>query len=74
MRYLGCTFLLFCFSCSDDNDDKSRILSIEALCSSAISGNIGENCTGDFLVHINNKDGVMNYSEELGLMIIRIFP
>lgn len=71
MKYLLCFFLLIFLSCSDD-DNKHEILSFEELCSYIPSAQSTENCDGAFLVHIREKQGKMDYSDELGYYYVRL--
>lgn len=67
MRCFLCILCLLLLSCSDDDDGNE--LSFEDLCNYTPSNTIGENCSGDFLLHINSKAGEMKHSEELGYYV-----
>jgi len=52
-----------------DDDNKHEILCFEELCSYIPSAQSTENCNGAFLVHIREKQGKMDYSDELGYFV-----
>ncbi len=61
--------ILFLLFCSCQNDDNNQRLTFEELCGSSLSNPIGDQCRGDFLLHISKREGELMFSQTMGYTI-----
>lgn len=67
LKYLTGFILVLLLSCSDD--DQSKLLSFDELCTYTPKSEITTECEGEFLIHITDKEAQMRYSEKLGYYV-----
>lgn len=68
MKYFLLLFVLVFISCSED-DTKGELISFDELCSYTSSNLITETCSGAEVLHIKDRKGKMEYSDEFGYYV-----